>query len=129
MACHQRGLLKTLQRNASIVCDGVHAMSERNTPSNVLRTTEAESSSATADKWLRLPKSGRRCHVSNLSRSALNKLVLPSAQNGHQPLVRSVVLRQPWAIRGIRLINRQSLLDYIDSLDDAQIEAEAKEGR
>lgn len=66
-------------------------------------------------EWLRLPQSGKRCPVSGLSRATLNRLILPSAANGHCPPVHSVVLKQRWAVRGIRMIHRQSLLDHIDS--------------
>lgn len=80
-------------------------------------------------EWIRLPRSGDRCAVCGLSRSTLNKLILPNEQNAHQPPVRSVVLKQRWAIRGIRLINRQSLTNYLDSLDDTKAKSNAEEGR
>lgn len=70
-------------------------------------------------EWLRLPRTGARCNVCGLSRSTLNRLVLPSAINAHTPPVRSVVLKQRWAIRGIRLINRESLIDYLASFEGA----------
>lgn len=59
-------------------------------------------------EFLRLPASGLRCPVSGLTRSALNELIL-----GDAPPVRSVVLRKRGAVRGVRLIDTASLLDYL----------------
>ncbi|MBI5767886.1 MAG: hypothetical protein HZA93_08825 [Verrucomicrobia bacterium] len=66
--------------------------------------------------WLRLPKSGTRCPVTGLTRSTLNELVLASRQNGYRPPVVSVVVKKRHAIRGIRLISRDSLIAYLASL-------------
>ena len=46
----------------------------------------------------------------------MNELVLASAGNGHRPPVVSVVLKKRHAVRGIRLINRDSLITYLASL-------------
>lgn len=67
-------------------------------------------------EWLRLPKSGERCAHSGLSRSALNELILPSSANNYDPPVKSVSLRKPGQIRGIRLIHAASLSVYLESL-------------
>ena len=64
-------------------------------------------------EFLRLPRPGTRCPVSGLSRSYLNLLVLPCELNGHKPPVRSFVLRRKGAATGVRLIDRQSLTNYI----------------
>jgi hypothetical protein len=68
-------------------------------------------------EWLRLPKKGR-CPYSGLSRSALNELILGSEQNGGRPAVKSVSLRKRGQLRGTRLINYDSLMDYIASQAD-----------
>lgn len=102
-------------------------MVQTNSRAELLRALEAPCPVA-IDEWLRLPKTGEKCRVSNLSRSSLNQLVLPSARNGYRPLVRSVVLKQPGAIRGIRLISKISLLAFINSLDCSTAETARKEG-
>jgi hypothetical protein len=43
----------------------------------------------------------------------MNELVLPCPQNDHKPPVKSVVLRQKGAIKGVRLIVFKSLMDYL----------------
>ena len=60
--------------------------------------------------WLRLPKPGQRCAITGLSRATLNELIL-----GPDAPVRSAVIRKRGNIRGIRLISRSSLTDYIES--------------
>lgn len=45
-------------------------------------------------------------------------LVLSCKQNGNKPPVRSVVLRQKGAERGIRLVDYQSLLTYLNSNEE-----------
>lgn len=60
--------------------------------------------------YVRLPRSGRREHFSGLSRTALYELT-----TGHRPPVESVVIRKRGAVRGVRLVNLQSLLDYLRS--------------
>lgn len=65
--------------------------------------------------YIRLPKSGTACGWTGLSKSALNALIL-----GKNPPVKSVSLRQPHAIRGIRLILLSSLLEYIAGVAEAQ---------
>ena len=63
--------------------------------------------------WTRLPKAGQRCPYSNLSRSTLNNLILPCKANKNRPPVRSSVVGQEGATRGVRLIHRASLMEYI----------------
>jgi hypothetical protein len=64
-------------------------------------------------EFLRLPPSGRRCAETGLSRSSLNFLILPSAANSFCPPVRSYSLRRPGHRFGSRLIDYQSLRNYI----------------
>ena len=57
--------------------------------------------------WRRMPKpKGRLC---GLSRTTLLEL----KEAGH---IRSVVIRKPGAVRGIRLIYMPSLMQFLDSL-------------
>jgi len=66
-----------------------------------------------------LPAPGARCRFTGLSRSTLNELVVPSLVNAGKPPVRSVVLRKRGALRGIRLISYDSLMQYLDTLGSA----------
>lgn len=63
--------------------------------------------------WLRLPRPGSRCPVSGLSRSTLAELVRPCERNGFRPPVDARVLKRKGAARGVVLINRAALLDFI----------------
>ena len=67
-------------------------------------------------EWLRLPAPGNRCRFTGLSRSTLNELTIASPANGELPPVKSVVLRKRGALRGIRLINYDSLMGYLSEL-------------
>jgi hypothetical protein len=68
--------------------------------------------------WRRLPKSGGK--LEGLSRSKLNQLILPCEANGFRPPVKSISVRKPGAIRGVRLIFMPSLFSYLDSLANEQ---------
>src|SRR5690606_36040472 len=59
-------------------------------------------------EFLRLPVGRGRCPVTGLTRASLNTLIL-----GDNPKVRSVVVKQPGTDRGVRLVHRASLLDFI----------------
>ena len=66
--------------------------------------------------WIRLPKVGKSCPYTGLSRSTLNNLVL-----GKNPPVKSVSLKMKrHAIRGCRIILLSSLLEYIEGMAAAQ---------
>ena len=65
--------------------------------------------------WIRLPKVGKSCPFTGLSRSTLNNLIL-----GKNPPVQSVSLRQHHAIRGCRIILLKSLLEFIAGVAAAQ---------
>jgi hypothetical protein len=62
---------------------------------------------------IRLPKAGQHDPYFGLTRSCLNSLVLPKAVNNFKPLVRSFVLRRRGARTGVRLVDFQSLKNYI----------------
>lgn len=81
------------------------------TTSGVPITSEActgSSPSRHRPEFIRLPKSGTRCEWTGLSRAKLNELVL-----GTDAPVKSVVLRQRGANRGVRLICLTSLLEHL----------------
>ena len=69
-------------------------------------------------EFIRLPKSGTRCPHTGLSRSKMNQLVLPCKENDFKPPVESKVLRNRGTIRGTRLIVFDSLMEYLNGLDD-----------
>ena len=69
-------------------------------------------------EFIRLPKSGTRCSYTGLSRSKLNQLVLPCKENDFKPSVESKVLRYRGIVRGTRLIVFDSLMEYLNGLDD-----------
>ncbi len=67
--------------------------------------------------FIRLPKSGTRCPLTGLSRSALNGLILPTPANNYRPPVQSKILKQNrHATRGIRLVMVSSLLAHLAHL-------------
>ena len=78
-------------------------------------------------EWIRLPRSGEKCPYSNLSRSTLNSLILPCKANKNRPVVKSSVLRQPGATRGVRLIHRASLMDYIATNEEPTVFDDARQ--
>lgn len=63
-----------------------------------------------------VPKPGDRCPFSGLSRSTLNELIIPGPANDHLPPVKSSVIKKRGALRGIRLISYDSLMQYIEAL-------------
>jgi hypothetical protein len=66
-----------------------------------------------APEFLRLPRPGRLCPHTGLSRSYINSLILPSGANGHRPPVKSFVIRKRGARTGVRLVDYQDLRRYI----------------
>lgn len=67
-------------------------------------------------EFLRLPPPKERCRYTGLSRTTLCELTIPSLRNRFNPPVRSYVIKGIAATRGVRLIDRQSLFDYLRSL-------------
>jgi hypothetical protein len=61
-------------------------------------------------EFCRLPRPKTRCTITGLSRTSLVELIDAGK-------VRAVRLRKKGAARGVTLINRQSLLDYLHSLE------------
>lgn len=78
-------------------------------------------------EWIRLPSPGMRCAITGLSRTTLNEAV----ERGD---IRAITVRQPGATRGIKLLHKQSLLDWLARLDveqngqETQIKKTAPEG-
>ena len=68
--------------------------------------------------FVRLPKSGARCPYTGLSRSKMNQLVLPCKENDFKPPVESKSDRKRGTIRGTRYIVFDSLIGYLNGLDD-----------
>lgn len=70
-------------------------------------------------EWIRLPKSGTKCPYAGLSRSTLNALIL-----GNNPPVKSRSVKKRHAVRGVRLINLRSLLEFIEAQVNPPADAE-----
>jgi hypothetical protein len=76
-----------------------------------------------AAEFCRLPRPRTRCPITNLSRTTLEEHI--RAGN-----IRAKTLRKPGRTRGITLIEKRSLLDFVNSLPDAvHTPPEAKHGR
>ena len=71
-------------------------------------------------EFVRLPKGGTRCPHTGLSRSKLNQLVLPCKENDYKPPVESKSVRSRGTIRGARIIVFDSLINYLNGLDDGR---------
>lgn len=69
--------------------------------------------------YIRLPTRGV-CPYTNLKRSVLERLCVPSKRNNFQPPIRSVSLREPGMRKAARLVNYKSLTDYFSSLEKMQ---------
>lgn len=78
--------------------------------------TETAPTATVKPEWLRLPAPGSRCPFTGLSRSTLYELTLAGPANEGRAPVKSVVLRKRGALRGIRLINYDSLMQYLAGL-------------
>lgn len=90
------------------------------------RTCAPQTLTPNQPEWVRLPRAGEKCPHSNLSRSTLNNLILPCKANKNRPPVRSSVVRQRGATRGVRLIHRESLLEYIAAGQEPAFDRDAK---
>ena len=81
---------------------------------------QVEASATVRPEFARLPKSGTRCPHTGLSRSKLNQLVLPCKENDFKPPVDSKSVRSRGTLRGTRLIVFDSLMEYLNGLDDGR---------
>jgi hypothetical protein len=68
------------------------------------------------DVWIRLPLPRGRCPYTGLARTTLDQLVERSRGE-----VKTVLLKKPGALRGIRLIHLGSLQNYLNSLAKTQL--------
>jgi len=67
--------------------------------------------------WFRLPHPKGRCPYTGLARTTLFELVERSRGK-----IKTVFLKKPGAIRGIRLIHLGSLQNYLNSLAETQLQ-------
>jgi hypothetical protein len=79
--------------------------------------------------YIRLPPWGEREPFTGLTRTALDGLTRPQALNNFRPPVRSKIFRATGQKSGIKLIDFQSLRQYLDSLGDVDQQTEAKEAQ
>ena len=63
-------------------------------------------------EFIRLQRKGR-CFYTGLGRSKLSELIMPTKENNYTPLVKSVNICTNGKKRGLRLIELQSLFDYL----------------
>jgi len=82
-----------------------------------MQTTILEQRDISHPEYIRLPSPGSRCALTGLTRSTLAELVVPCKANGEKPPVKSLVLKKRGATRGIRLINYDSLIDHLRTLE------------
>ena len=84
-----------------------------NTQIDIPETSQPRPIKPQGPEYIRLPKTGTYCQWTGLSRSKLNQLILPTADNSHSPPVKSCSLKPPGALRGARLILYESLMTYL----------------
>ena len=68
-------------------------------------------------EWIRLPKAGENEFFTGLKRDQISALCAPGS-DGSSPRVRSKIVRKDGAKRHIRLVNLQSLLNYVEGLPE-----------
>jgi hypothetical protein len=70
--------------------------------------------------YIRLPRPHDRCPHTGLSRSGMTDLCVPGKNNNFKPPVKSLYLKKdPTVKRAVRLVDFQSLLDYLAGHSDA----------
>jgi hypothetical protein len=94
-----------------------------------MKALESPVSSSITPQFIRFPRSGQLEPYSGLRRTQLDRLVRPQADNGYSPPVRSHILRAKGCERGVRLIDLQSLLEYISGLPGDQPRKKRGRGR
>ena len=82
---------------------------------------------ATADKLspvtFRIPGPGCADPFFGCKRTFWKQQVLPNAQNNFKPPIRSILIKQPGAKRGIRLILFESARAFFDALASKEVSA------
>lgn len=82
---------------------------------NQANTLHARTAAPTPE-WIRLPSGTAPCPYTGLSRATIYRICIPSPANGHNPKVKSrVVKSHPANISGRRLVHLPSLLAFIES--------------
>ena len=72
------------------------------------------------DAWIRLPDESERCKISGLSRTGLSELLEEADPVTGEKFVLSLRKKKPGANRAVRLINKASLLAYLDRIAQSQ---------
>jgi len=72
------------------------------------------------EEWIRFPEEGERCETTGLSRTSLAEILDEADPETGEKLILSMVKKKPGAKRGIRLINKRSLLEYLERSAAAQ---------
>ena len=67
-------------------------------------------------EFIRLPLPNKRCPFTGLSRTTICEICTPSPANNFTPPVKSSVLKKRGARRGIRIVNYDSLIAYLENL-------------
>jgi len=79
-------------------------------------TNSKTAEAVTKPEYFRLPKPGTVDPHFGCSRSFWNGLILPTKQNGGKPPVRSIAVKKPDALRGIRMINFESARRFFEKV-------------
>jgi len=66
-------------------------------------------------EWVRIPPEGKHCPYSGLSRRGIINLCVPHRCNGHNPPVRSVLIRTTGRVSGRRMVHLASLLGFMEA--------------
>jgi hypothetical protein len=69
--------------------------------------------------YIRLPRSGKLCPYSGLTRSYMNYLTIPNKTNNFTPLVVSRIIKIPPSRRAVKLIDYASLMGFLRSAGQA----------
>ena len=71
--------------------------------------------------FFRLPKEGSHmlCPYTGLSRATLDLLTRPQERNSFNPPVLSRIVKQPGTSRGVRLIDYQDCIRYLNTLSNS----------
>jgi hypothetical protein len=88
-------------------------------------TKTATKASMPSPITFRLPQAGELDHYFGGTRTFWNERVLPNEENNFKPPVKSVVVKQPGAKRGMRFIVFESAKAYFDALIAKQAEPTA----
>lgn len=97
-----------MQRKDSVTCRSVLNATTKELPNVATAGTPA-----IRPEFIRPPRPGALCPFTGLSRGKLNQFVLPCVENGYCPPVKSVSLRKPGSLKGVRLIDYASLISYL----------------